>query len=92
MFDALRENAEKRMFEVIDRKIDELFDNVDINWYTRPTPSLLPFSHSYASLCVCFIVGHHKRRPRSPEIGLVVRFSLLLLLLRLRNNRSCNVT
>ncbi|ELR12456.1 uncharacterized protein ACA1_168480, partial [Acanthamoeba castellanii str. Neff] len=32
MFDALRENAEKRMFEVIDRKIDELFDNVDINW------------------------------------------------------------
>ncbi len=38
MFDALRENAEKRMFEVIDRKIDELFDNVDINWYTRPTP------------------------------------------------------
>jgi len=40
MFDALRESTEKRMFTIIDQKIDQLFDNVNINWcLTFSSPS-----------------------------------------------------
>jgi len=41
MFDALRESTEKRMFTIIDQKIDQLFDNVNINW-TPQVPSREP--------------------------------------------------